>query len=60
LAKDIIKGMLVKNPLKRLTLDKILNHKWVKKYTNPKTKRKNISAQAIKNLVHFNGERKLE
>ena len=30
IAKDLITGLLVKDPSKRLTLDKVLNHPWFK------------------------------
>ena len=29
-ARDLLKGLLNKNPNKRLTIDKILNHPWLK------------------------------
>lgn len=34
--------------------------KWMRKYSNPATKLKKISDEAINNLMHFNSERKLE
>ena len=33
-AKDLLKGLLNKNPKKRLTIDQILNHPWLKKDNN--------------------------
>ena len=59
-AKELIRGMLNKNKIQRPTLEKVMRHKWIKKYTNPKTKKKLISCKAINNLMNFNNERKLE
>lgn len=47
-AKTMIKGMLVKNPKKRLSIIELLVNKWMKKYCNLKTKPKEISIDALK------------
>ena len=59
-AKSLIQGMLVKNPLKRLSLLELLSNKWVRKFSKPSTKPKYLSVQATKNLMLYNSERKLE
>jgi serine/threonine protein kinase len=59
-AKSLIKGMLTKNPLKRLNLDELIEHPWIRKYCKPRTKPKFISTYSTKNLMLFNSERKLE
>ena len=59
-AKSLIKGMLNKDPLKRINLEELIGHKWIKKYCKPRTKKKFISSYATKNLMLFNSERKLE
>lgn len=59
-AKSLIQGMLVKNPLKRLSLIELMQNKWLKKFCKPSTKPKYLSLQATKNLMLFNSERKLE
>lgn len=59
-AKSLIKGMLTKNPFKRLNLEELQYHKWIKKYCKPRTKPKPISNHSTKNLMLFNSERKLE
>lgn len=56
----MIKGMLVKNPKKRISIIELLVSKWIKKYCNLKTKPKYISIEATKSLMMFNSERKLE
>jgi hypothetical protein len=52
--------MLTKNPLKRLNLEELQYHKWIKKFCKPRTKSKPISTLSTKNLMLFNSERKLE
>lgn len=52
--------MLVKNPLKRLSLIELLSNRWLKKFCKSVTKPKYVSPQAVKNLMIFNSERKLE
>lgn len=52
--------MLIKNPLKRLSLIELWANKWIKKFCLPTTKPKIISSETMKNLMLFNSERKLE
>jgi serine/threonine protein kinase len=59
-AKSLIKGMLTKNPLKRLNLIELSDNSWIRKYCKPRTKPKFISTYSTKNLMLFNSERKLE
>ena len=58
--KNLIRAMLTKNPTQRCKVSDILNSKWMKRYSKMTTPPKNISYDAIKNLMLFNSERKLE
>lgn len=44
-AKDLIRGLLVLDPAKRLNADKILEHPWMKGKTTGKTNLKNVTAR---------------
>ena len=46
-AKTLIKGMLVKNPLKRLSVIELKISNWIKKFCKPTTKAKVISTEAM-------------
>ena len=59
-AKNLIRNMLMKKPSQRCKVQDILNSKWMKKYTKYRTVQKVISYDALKNLMLFNSERKLE
>jgi len=59
-AKMLIRSMLQRNPQMRPSLEDILNSKWIKKYCKSNTEEKFLSYEAVKNLMLFNSERKME
>mmetsp|Transcript_8592 Transcript_8592/g.13303 ORF Transcript_8592/g.13303 Transcript_8592/m.13303 type:complete len:130 (+) Transcript_8592:1514-1903(+) len=59
-AKNLLRAMLIKKPSQRIKIADILNSKWMKKFCKQRTPAKTISFDALKNLMLFNSERKLE
>ena len=56
MAKELISGLLVKDPKKRLTADEILEHTWMQGIVTPRTYLPNVTLQ----IKEFNTRRKFK
>jgi len=59
-AKDLVTGMLRKDPKKRITVSNVLNHPWIASNASEEAPEKPIVTQSLNNLSKFRAQSKLE
>jgi calcium-dependent protein kinase len=58
-AARLVKAMLTKNVLERITAQQVVNHPWVQKYINSDQPNKKLATRSFKNLAKFTTSSKL-
>lgn len=59
-AKDLISGLLAKDPKKRLKVDQALNHKWFEKWENNTEEVIQFQTEYLKRLKHYRAPNRLQ